>query len=80
MKRYGYPVAGVVLGVILTPIIDNNFRRGVAMEHGDVLAFFGSMFTNKIALCLIAVSILTVMFSSPQLAPLRVKLFGENYR
>lgn len=79
MKRYGYPVAGVVLGVILTPIIDNNFRRGVAMEQGDVLAFFGSMFTHPIALGLIAVSVLTVLFSSPQLSSVRKKLFGQKY-
>lgn len=65
MKRYGYPVAGVVLGVILTPIIDNNFRRGVAMEQGDVLAFFLSFFTDTIALVLIAISVLTVVVSSP---------------
>lgn len=79
MKRYGYPVAGVVLGVILTPIIDNNFRRGVAMEHGDVLAFFGGMFTHTIALVLITVSVLTVLISSPQLAPVRRKLFGGKF-
>jgi putative tricarboxylic transport membrane protein len=79
MKRFGYPVAGVVLGVILAPIIDNNFRRGVALEHGEVLSFFGGMFTHPIALFLITVSILTVLFSSPQLSALRVKLFGQKY-
>ena len=78
MKRYGYPVAGVVLGVILTPIIDNNFRRGVAMEQGDVVAFFLSFFTNTIALVLIAISVLTVVVSSPQLEGFRKKLFGRE--
>lgn len=37
MKRYAYPVAPLVLGVILSPIIDSNFRRGVQMAHGSVL-------------------------------------------
>ena len=78
MKRYGYPVAGVVLGVILTPIIDNNFRRGVAMEQGDALAFFLSFFTNTIALVLIGISVLTVVVSSPQLEGFRKKLFGRE--
>ena len=78
MKRYGYPVAGVVLGVILTPIIDNNFRRGVAMEQGDALAFFLSFFTNTIALVLIGISVLTVLVSSPQLEGFRKKLFGRE--
>ena len=78
MKRYGYPVAGVVLGVILTPIIDNNFRRGVAMEQGDALAFFLSFFTNTIALVLIGISVLTVLVSSPQLEGFRKKFFGRE--
>lgn len=79
MKRFGYPVAGVVLGVILSPIIDSNFRRGVALEHGSVLSFFGGMFTHPIAIFLIVVSVLTVLFSSPQLSGLRTKLFGQKY-
>ena len=74
MKRYGYPVAGLVLGVILTPIIDNNFRRGVALEHGSVLSFFTGMLTSPISLLIIGLAVITVLVSSPQFADWRDRM------
>ncbi len=53
MKMYDYPVAPMVLGVILSPIIDANFRRAVAMEHGSIWGFVVSLFTNPITLVLL---------------------------
>lgn len=64
MKRYKYPVAAMVLGVILSPIIDSNFRRGVAMEHGSLLSFFQGMVTHPIPLILLLIMLVTAFISS----------------
>lgn len=47
MKRYAYPVAPLVLGVILSPIIESNFRRGVQLEHGSVFSFSARWFPTR---------------------------------
>lgn len=65
MKRYDYPVAAMVLGVILSPIVDSNFRRGVQMEHGSATAFFQGMFTNPISIILIVIMLTTALVSGP---------------
>lgn len=78
MKRYNYPIAAMVLGVILSPIIDTNFRRGVAMEHGSVSAFFGGMFTNPISLFLIFIMFATVFVQSSYWDKISEKLFNRN--
>jgi len=65
MKRYDYPVAPLVLGVILTPIIDENFRRGIQLSHGRVADFFLGMVSNPVPLVILALMFMTAVVSSP---------------
>jgi len=37
MRRFDYPLAPVILGIVLAPLIDNNFRRAMIMTDGDVI-------------------------------------------
>lgn len=37
MRRYDYPLAPVILGIVLSPLIDNNFRRSMIMTDGSLL-------------------------------------------
>lgn len=53
LKRYDYPVAPVVLGVILTKLCEENYRRGVMLE-GSVGGMLGSIFTSPISVALFA--------------------------
>jgi putative tricarboxylic transport membrane protein len=53
MKMYDYPVAPMVLGVILSPIIDSNYRRSVAMTYGSFWGFIKDLFMNPISLVLL---------------------------
>ena len=44
LKRYGFPLAPIVLGIVLGKLIEYNFRRGVIMGgysvfYTDTLAF-----------------------------------------
>ena len=68
MKRYNYPVAPMVLGVILSPIIDSNFRRGVQMQHGSAIDFFNQMLQNRIPLILLALMLATAVASNPKMS------------
>lgn len=78
MKRYAYPVAPLVLGVILSPIIDSNFRRGVQMTHGSVMEFFHEMTTNTIPLVLLAMMFLTLVVANAKVTAWVKQLFGKK--
>lgn len=52
-KTYDYPVAPMVLGLILSPIIDTNYRRAMALSHNNIGEFVIGMFTNPISIILI---------------------------
>lgn len=59
MKRYEYPVAPCVLGIILAGLLEENFRRGV-MLNGSVGGMILSIFKSPISLVLFVV--IVVMF------------------
>lgn len=58
-KQYGIPVAPMVLGIILTGIIEENFRRAVLLSGSTPIGFVESMFgapiTTILSLALIFV-------------------------
>jgi putative tricarboxylic transport membrane protein len=37
MRRFDYPLAPVILGIVLAPLIDNNFRRAMIITDGDLV-------------------------------------------
>lgn len=39
MRETGFPVAPMILGVVLGPILDNNLRRSLSISQGDPTAF-----------------------------------------
>lgn len=78
MKRYSYPVAPLVLGMILTPIIDSNFRRGVQMTHGSAMSFFEGMLTNPVPVVILTLMILTAMVSNPKIMAQVKGVFGKK--
>ncbi|MCL1905884.1 MAG: tripartite tricarboxylate transporter permease [Clostridiales bacterium] len=51
LKRYDYPVAPVVLGIILCPLLENNYRRGV-MLAGSLPGLFASVFGSLVSFSL----------------------------
>jgi putative tricarboxylic transport membrane protein len=67
MRRFDYPLAPVILGIVLAPLIDNNFRRGMIMTDGDVLA----LLTRPLTVAILAVAVL--FFALPFI----VRLYGR---
>lgn len=53
LKRFNYPIAPIVLGVILTKLCEENYRRGVMLE-GSIHGMLGSIFTSGISIVLFA--------------------------
>lgn len=57
MSRFGYPVAPVLLGFILGPLVEENFRRTLFVSNGDFSAFVGSPVSCVfILLCVLALA------------------------
>ena len=61
LGRMEYPIAPLVIGVILGPMADENLRRALMISEGSFEAFF----TRPVALILIAVIVLTVLSQVP---------------
>lgn len=51
-KLYGFPTGPIILGIILGPLVDSYFRRGLIAEGGDLGQFALSFVVNPISLVL----------------------------
>ena len=67
MKRYEFPLAPVILGIVLGPLIDNNLRRGMIMTDGN----FVTLLTRPGTLAILAVAVLFLVL------PFAVRLYGR---
>ena len=72
LHKQKYPMAPLVLGVILGPMIDENLRRAF-MVHGDV----GAVFMRPIALILIGLIVLMILSQVPWVQSRFTKMQGR---
>jgi putative tricarboxylic transport membrane protein len=56
MRRLDFPVAPVIVGMILGPLAEVQFRRAVQASQGDLSIFY----TRPIALTLLAIAVLVL--------------------
>jgi putative tricarboxylic transport membrane protein len=57
MRRWGFPVAPAVIGLILGPLAESQFRRAMAISQGDPSVFL----TSPISATLLAVTAALVL-------------------
>ncbi|RKX85250.1 MAG: hypothetical protein DRP57_04135, partial [Spirochaetes bacterium] len=57
LKKGGYPIAPIVLGLILGGMFEENFRRAVKLARGNYFIFF----TKPIALVFIILAVFSVL-------------------
>jgi putative tricarboxylic transport membrane protein len=81
MRMFDFPIAPVVLGAILGPMMDTQFRRTMALHNGDVTAFFERPLT--ITLLVLTAVALVVPYLPRFIARLRGRsakrlAFGED--
>ena len=64
MRRHGYPVAPMVLAIVLGGIMDSSFRRAISLaeSESDKLA---ALFGRPITLVLLSLTILTLVMNIP---------------
>ena len=55
MRRFGWPVAPAVIGLILGPVAETNLRRALAIENGDVSTLVDSWFSRVVLLVALVV-------------------------
>jgi putative tricarboxylic transport membrane protein len=56
-RKGKYPPAPLVLGIILGPLVDTNFRRALKASGGDPSIFF----TRPVSLILVIVIVLVIL-------------------
>jgi putative tricarboxylic transport membrane protein len=83
MRRYGFPVGPTILGVILLPMAEAQFRRALSISQGDPSVFFTRPLS--LGLLLAAVGALLLPYIPVLIARLRQKpveagrvIFGEG--
>jgi putative tricarboxylic transport membrane protein len=67
-----YPMAPLVLGIVLGDLLDLNLRRGLGLTNGDWTPFF----TRPISAALCAIVVLTILMSIPAVSRKMKDLFG----
>ena len=71
LRRLDYPMAPLVLGIILGDLLDKSLRRGLTLSDGDLTPFF----TRPISAGFAAIIAATIVFSIPAV---RRRVFGRR--
>ena len=60
MRRFGYPIAPAIIGLILGPIAEEQLRRTLAISQGDATALVDSPFAATVY-ALLAIGIVATL-------------------
>ncbi|VDR31367.1 Tripartite tricarboxylate transporter TctA family [Arthrobacter agilis] len=66
MRRFGYPIAPMVVGLILGPIFESQLRRSLAISQGDPVALVQSPVAATIYVVLIVIFALSMFLKRRQ--------------
>jgi putative tricarboxylic transport membrane protein len=61
LRRFNYPMAPFVLGIVLGDLLDKNLRRGLVLSDGDLTPFF----TRPISIVLWGITLLAILVNIP---------------
>jgi len=60
MRRFKFPIAPILLGILLGPLIEQEFRRSLSISAGD----FSILVTRPLALTFLAISVISILASA----------------
>ena len=80
MRHYGYPLGPVILGVILSRLLDDNWRRAIISEREDLGRFFEGIATSPLSLILFLSVILIFVSQTPLWALAKGRGFAGGKR
>jgi len=66
MMRFGFPAAPLLLGFVLGPLIEENFRRALVLSRGNPEVFF----TRPVSATFLGLTLLVLLASIPQVRAL----------
>jgi putative tricarboxylic transport membrane protein len=78
MRHYGYPLGPVILGVILSRLLDDNWRRAIISEREDLGRFFEGIITSPLSLSLFLAVILIFVSQTPLWTRAKSYLFRKT--
>jgi putative tricarboxylic transport membrane protein len=61
LKMYGYQVGPVILGIILGPLMEDNYRRAMLDVHNKLFGFFWEFLRNPLSLVLTLFIVVMIM-------------------
>ncbi|AEQ51229.1 tripartite tricarboxylate transporter permease [Pelagibacterium halotolerans] len=61
LKVYGFPVAPIILGIILGPLMDLSYRRSIISVRDDPVHFVGEFFTSPLSAVLFVAFVLLIL-------------------
>lgn len=59
MRQYRYPIAPVILGVILSDLMDQNWRRAMLSEQDSLTGLLHGIFTSPLSTVLVLLIVMT---------------------
>ena len=78
MRHYGYPLGPVILGVILSRLLDDNWRRAIISEREDLGRFFSGIFSSPLSTVLLLAVIFIFVSQTPLWRIAKTRLFGRT--
>ena len=76
MRLYGYALGPVILGLILSRLFDDNWRRAIISENESLGAFFHGIVTSPLSLVLFLAVIGIFVSQTPLWGFVKTRLFG----
>ena len=61
LRRHGYPVAPIILGMILGPLMDRSYRQAMLSAQEDPLIFASEFLTSPLSALILAALVFTVL-------------------
>lgn len=80
MREMNYPMAPLVLGIVLGPLLDASFRRGMVLFDGNFLGFLANPISLVLALGCCAMVLTSIPPVRRGLGALTGRLFGRGSR
>lgn len=75
LKHYDYPLGPVILGVILSRLLDDNWRRAIISERESLPKFFAGIVSSPLSLTLFTAVILIFISQTPLWAAAKKSVF-----
>ena len=73
LRELKYPMAPLILGIVLGDLLDKSLRRGLVLSDGDLTPFF----TRPVSIALWGTALLFIVFSMPTVRRLTVDRLGR---